>query len=53
MKKNKKLKAALVGVITAITYLIVLRLNLNMYISIILAAIIIFVCATIIDNYHK
>ncbi|MGQ2283351.1 hypothetical protein [Apilactobacillus kunkeei] len=53
MKKNKKLKAALVGAISAITVLTVLRLNLNMYISIILSAIIIFVCATIIDNYHN
>lgn len=53
MQKNRYIKGIIVGIISAITAIFVLSLNLNSWLSFILITIIIFVLATIVDKYIK
>ena len=53
MQKNKHIKATIVGIVSAFIALLVLKLNLNTWLSVMTIAIIVFIFATIIDKYKS
>lgn len=53
MQKNRHIKGIIVGIISAITAMFVLSLNINPWLSFSMIAVIIYVLATIVDKYKK
>ncbi|MFL2076051.1 hypothetical protein [Marinilactibacillus psychrotolerans] len=53
MQKNRYIKGIIVGIISSITAIFVLSLNLNSWLSFFMIAVIIYVLATIVDKYKK